>query len=484
MLRAFIRDSAIYGTATILVRGVSILLVPIYTRFLAPADYGVIDILGVFSSFVGVIVSLEIVQAMARFYPDASDHRERVRLASTALIFALAGLTLSLIVGELLADPLAGWLLGDPGHADIVRIALLAIWANGLFYVVQSQLRWQLLATRYAFASIVYTLVSMGVAVFMVAIVHAGVAGVFFGQLIGALVGSVMSIGFAADIYRPLFDLGRLRLMLAFSLPLVPSSLGVYVTQYIDRIVITALLGLTELGLFGIGYRLASLTTLLTLGVSSALTPLVYTHYRDPSTPSDLARIFRYFSGFALVLALGLSLFARELLTVLTTPAYVPGAVVVPLLTPALLLAGMYMFAPGLAIAKRTGIVAALNLVGAGANTVLNLLLVPLIGIAGAAAATLASQALVFAVQMVYSQRLYPVPHDWMRLGFAVAGAVVAYLAGAQLDLGWWPTIGVKLAIIGLATAWFIWLGLVERSELGRLATLVRSRLLDLRGTR
>ncbi len=482
MLRNFIRDSAIYGTATILVRGVSILLVPVYTRFLAPADYGAIDILGVFSSFVTVLASLEIVQAMARFYPDTREPRERVQLASTALLFVLAALTAFLVVAELAADPLAGWLFGSRDSATIFRVALLAIWANGLFYVVQSQLRWQLMATRFAIASVAYTLVSMGVAVSLVAFAHAGVAGVFIGQLIGAAVGGALSIGFARDTYRPVFSLDRLISMLRFSLPLVPSSLGVYLTQYIDRIVITAMLGLTNLGLFGIGYRLASVTTLLTLGVSSALTPLIYTHYREASMPTDLARIFRYFTGLALFITLGLSLFAREALTIVTTPAYVPGAVVVPLLTPALLLAGMYIFAPGLAIAKRTGIMAGVNFAGAAVNTVLNLALVPAMGIAGAASATLVSQSLVFGIQMVFSQRLYPVPHDWRRLGFAVAGVVVAYLIGSVIDLGWWPTIGVKLVIVGLVVAWFVWLGLVDRSELVRLRTLVGRRFLEQRG--
>lgn len=479
MLRAFIRDSVVYGIATILVRGVAILLVPVYTRFLAPADYGAIDILGVFSSFVTVLASLEIVQAMARFYPDTRGPHERVQLASTALLFVLAAFTAFLVVAELSADPLAGWLLGSRADAAIVRVALLAIWANGVFYVAQSQLRWQLMATRFAVASIAYTLVSMGVAVALVAFAHAGVAGVFIGQLIGATVGCALSIGFARESYGPVFNLGQLRTMLRFSLPIVPSSIGVYVTLYIDRIVITAMLGLTNLGLFGIGYRLASVTTLLTLGVSSALTPLIYTHYREASMPADLARIFRYFTGLALLITFGLSLFAREALTIITTPAYVPGAVVVPLLTPALLLAGMYIFAPGLAIAKRTGIMAAVNVAGAVANTALNLALVPAIGIAGAASATLISQALVFGVQMIFSQRLYPVPHNWRRLGLAVVGVLIAYVLGSVIDLGWWPTIGAKLAIVGLVVAWLVWLGLVERGELARLSTLVGRRALE-----
>ena len=77
MLRRFLRDSAIYGLAGILVRSVSLLLVPIYTRILSPTDYGIVDLITLFTAFVGVTVALEIGQSLARYLPDADSNEER-----------------------------------------------------------------------------------------------------------------------------------------------------------------------------------------------------------------------------------------------------------------------------------------------------------------------------------------------------------------------------------------------------------------------
>jgi O-antigen/teichoic acid export membrane protein len=475
MLKAFVRDSAIYGAATVLVRGVALLAVPILTRFLSPADYGTIDIVAVFTSFAGVIVSLEIVQAVARFYPDTPDADERVSIASTSLWFAVFGYGVLLVVGQLFAPELATWLLGSEVRASVIRVALVAISANGVFYVIQSQLRWRLLAARYAVASVAYAVVSIGASVVFI-VAGAGVAGVFEGQVVGAVVGGILSMSAVRADYRWRVDRAKLRAMLAFSIPLVPSSLGLYVTLYIDRLSINAFLGLTAVGLFGVGYRVASLVTLANVGIQGALTPLIYTHFREDATPREIGRLFRIYAAGTIALWLGLGLYARELLAAITTPAYADGAVVVPLLAPALILGGLYIFAPGLNIAKRTGRVALVNIGGAVANTALNVLLVPRAGIVGAATATLISSAIVFGSNMVLSQRAYPVPHDWRSLAVAAAGASLILVLGWQLS----PSliaIGVKAVLLFLEVALCIAVGLVRVDELRGLGRAVARRV-------
>ena len=474
MLRAFVRDSLVYGLAAVLVRAVSILAVPVFTRFLEPADYGAIDIIAVFTGFVTVLVSLEIVQAVARFYPDGTTREDRIGYASTSLWFTLLTYTGFLVIAQAAAPQLASMLLGGADRTDVLRVALLAIWGTGVFYVAQGQLRWQLLAKRYAMSSIAYAVASLGAGVFLV-VTGFGVAGVFAGQIVGAAVGIALSLWSLRTEYRRSIDWSKLRAMLAFSAPLIPSSLGVLVTLYVDRIAINALLGLDDLGLFGIGFRIASVVTLLSFGVQGALTPLIYTHHRNAGTPGEIARIFRFYAAGAIVVSLGLGLFSRDLLAVLTTSSYSGGAVVVPLLAPALSLSGMYIFAPGPSIAKRTVLIAAVNFGGAALNTALNLLLIPVAGITGAAAATLVSAAAVFSANVWLSQRLYPVPHDWRSLALAVG------VTSVLLAAGWWLVphgpagLVVKAALLAAGAATCVAAGLIDRAEMGRILAAARS---------
>lgn len=481
MIRSFVRDSAVYGFASILVRGIGILLVPIYTRFLAPADYGILDLLSVAASFVGVLVSLEIVQAVARFFPDPEYAADRGVIASTALWFSVLVYGLFALLVQAGAAQIATSLLDGPQREGVVRLAAVSIALNGVFYVAQSQLRWQLLAKRYAISSVVYALVSAAAALTLI-LGGAGLVGVFIGQICGAVVGLVVSLRLAGPIYRLQIRSATLRDMLSFSLPLVPSSVGVYLTLYIDRIVINSVLGVAEVGIFGIGYRLAALVTLVSVGVQGALSPLIYTHHAAERTRTDLARIFGAYVALSLVVALGLGIYAPEIIGLATTAAYERSASVVPLLAPALLVSGMYIFMPGASIERRTSLIAMTNFATAGLNTVLNVVLVPRAGIVGAAAATLTSAVAGFLLSAIISQRFYPVSHRWGPIAICVAGMAVLMVIGVGLPAGTVFGLAAKSGLLLAAVAMCFAGGLISISDVVALRAAVQSVISRARG--
>ncbi len=465
MLKRFLKDSAVYGASSILARGLSLFMVPIYTRVLSPGDYGVVDMLTVFATLMNLTIALEIAQGLGRYTQEARDASERSAYASTALWFTAAVYLTFLLAAIPASGLLSRALLGSAEHELVMRVTAVSIAVGALFYIAQTQLRWELRPTHFAISSIVYTLVSLAVAVQLVVVMRLGVLGVILGQLAGHAAGAGISLYFARRSYAMRFDTARLREMLRYSIPLVPSGIGVFVTLYIDRIALQRLMTLTDVGLFGIGYRVAGISGLLMVGFQGALTPLVFARYKEPGTPAELARIFRVFTALALLTTMALALFAPEILTVFTTPAYYGAALVVPLLAPALLLMNMYIFAPGLGIAKRTGLIAVVNVFGAILNTVLNFALIPLLGIRGAAAATLLSAVAVFVTYLLLSQRLYPIPHAWSRLLLSLGAASLVIWLGAGVGAGTLGAILLKTALLAVSAAVFVGFGLIQFAE-------------------
>ncbi len=417
--RRFFKHSAVYGATNILSRGISLLLLPFYTRVLSPSDYGIIDILAVFATLVYLTVALEISQGVARYFTDSKDSGEKIAYASTALWFSATVYTLFTLIVFASSAKLVQWILESQEHEPIFQIAVLSIWGRGIFYLAQNQIRWQLQPKLYAISSIFFTLVSTGMTVLLVLGLRLGVIGVFYGQLTGNFAGAAMALYFTRHSYRLVFDWAKWREMLQFSIPLVPSSIAVFFAAYVDRIAIKTLMSMTDLGLYGIGFRLASVVSLLMVGFRGALTPLVLTHHRDPDMPAELAKIFRYFLALAMVSFLGLSVFAREILSIFARQEYYSASVLLPFLVPAVWLSGMYIFAPGLAIAKKTKVLGLITCMSAGINAVLNFLLIPYLGVVGAAVATLVGAFSGFAALMAVSQRLYPVPH-WKNITLSV----------------------------------------------------------------
>ncbi len=464
MIRTFARDALVYGAATVLTRATSLIVVPIYTRFLSPADYGVIDLLTIAGNLILLTVALEISQAVARFLPESHD-ADKVAVASTALVFAVGAYTLFGIVG-LLAAPEINLLFLDGAASELtVRLAVVGTCLNGIFQLTSGVLRFQLRASQFAIASLSSSLIAIVVGVVLVAVADAGVDGFFVGQILGGSVGVAMTLTFSRNLYRPTFHAARLRSMLRFSTPLVPSSIGVFVFLFVDRLAISQLMSIADVGVFGVGYRLASAVTLLSFGAQMAVTPLVYARHAEADTPIALERIFRYYVGGAAMLGLGLSLFAPEILRLLTTPSYYGAAAVVPLLVAALILANLYVFMPGLGIAKRTSVFAIINLSGGLLNVALNLLLIPLMGIGGAAFATLISAGGIFSAYAVASQKLYPVPHRWLRLASAVVAVSIVYAVVSQFDFDLVPGIALKVGGMLVALVAIARLGLLQRDS-------------------
>lgn len=468
MLRAFLKDSLVYTIPSLLSRGLSLFLVPLYTRVLSPADYGSLDLLTVFAGIVNLTIALEISQGVARFYPIESDPQRKTGYASVAFWFTLSCYSVFCILCLSCTRLLAPLILGQPGHDRAFQLGIGYITLNGLFYLLQNQLRWELRSQAYAVTSMLMSIVSACLAAYFSYGLHWGLEGLLLGMLIGSGTAIAASMYLLRQSIRFTFDRAILLQMLGFSSPLVLSGIAVWVSLYIDRVMINHFLSIREVGLYGIGYRVASIASLAMVGFQGALTPLVYTHYREADTPFQLARIFRFFMATALIMFSGLTLFSEEILHMLTSASFYSGASVVIYLVPALLLSNMYIFTPGISIAKKTHFFIWINLGSALLNLTFNYLLIPVFGFVGAAIATLMAYVATFATYMTLSQKFYKVPHRWLTIGASTILTVLFTLGAENVmrpPILAWIT---KLATLVVLMIIFIVLGLIRRSEISK----------------
>jgi O-antigen/teichoic acid export membrane protein len=476
MLKAFLKNSAVYGAANMLTRAIQLLLVPLYTRVLTPSDYGSVDMMMVVAAVTLSVLTLEIAQGMARAYGDVTGD-DRAPYASTALWFTVGSATVLATVA-VVGAPLGRVILGA-GMEAAFRVACLAIAAQLFYNLFLVQLRFELRAATYGMTSVLFTVVSNGVAVVLVVVLRTGVIGVFVGQLIGYVTAAAVAGAATRRAYVARFDRAKCREMLAFATPLVFSVIGGHVAMLTDRVVIKSLLGLHEVGVYGIGARVSSTVGLLLSAFGGALSPLIYSRYREADTPTQIARLYRIFLLLVLPILVGLTLFAGEVVRILATPPFYPAADVIPPLALAVMFSGMTIFTPGMGLARKTRLLAVLMVAVAFENVALNFLLIPRLGVMGGAMATMLSAATGFAGFVIASQRYYRVPHRWGRLSLAAAISSAAAAAGyvvGWLALGFLTSIAVKalvwlLALAGLAGA------LLDPHDRG----LVRDRLRALR---
>jgi O-antigen/teichoic acid export membrane protein len=212
--------------------------------------------------------------------------------------------------------------------------------------------------------------------------------------------------------------------------------------------------------------RIASIVVLVMVGFQGALTPLIYAHYQNPKTPIQLEIIFRFYVFCALLMFLFLTFFSYDIAVVMTTPAFYGGADVVIFLVPAILLSNMYIFSPGIGIAKKTHLIIWINVLGGLLNILLNYLLIPRMGITGAGMATMLSCLVIFSAYTVIGQRFYPIPHNWVKIFIAVAFTGALATIVPHLVQNDFLRRALYLAVLCFFPFILIGIGLVRRDEL------------------
>lgn len=422
MIRQLIGHTAAYTFANIVSRGTILVWLVVLPTFLPAADYGVLGLIMTAAAMVNVLVPLEVTQGYARYYPTAPEE-ERRGYAATAWTFTLVTLSVAAFIAWLFSPPLNRLLFGDGTHLTAFRVGIAFFELNTIFYFIQNQFRWDFRARDYIIVTLLFALVTLAASIGLAASLRNPLIGVLVGLVLGAGSGVALGLQRLSPTLGIGIDPAKLKRMLSFSLPIVPGSVAILLSTYASRFIINDLLSLTDVGLFTWASQLAAIPALLLLGVQSALTPLVMKHHPDPQTKAIIARSFEVIVAVELLLCLGLGMFTPEFIRQLGYSRYSGAGPLVMLLAPAYLMLQLYVFAPGFAVAERTGLQLSVSIVGAISAVVLNYLFVTAAGLAGAAAATLVSSALFIGSWFVLSHRLYPVPVNWLRLGLLIAAA-------------------------------------------------------------
>ncbi len=118
------QHSAIYGLGGLVSRFVALLLLPLYTRYLTPADYGAVETLVALAAILATVLRLGIASAFFRFYFDSADTAHRLRVVRTSFWFTMTMATLGLVAGLVLAEPISNWLFDTGDHTTLVRVVV------------------------------------------------------------------------------------------------------------------------------------------------------------------------------------------------------------------------------------------------------------------------------------------------------------------------------------------------------------------------
>jgi O-antigen/teichoic acid export membrane protein len=467
------RHSVIYGLGGLVSRILAVLLLPLYTSYLAPGSFGQVETLTAATAVAVIVLRMGISTAFFRFYFDSKDTAHRLAVVRTSFWFTMAMATLGLALCVAFAEPVSRALqLGN--HPDLVRAAAIGFWAQMNFEQITSLFRVEERSVAFALASIANVLITIGATLVLVVVYHKGALGLLIGNFIGTLCVYVVLLAYRREQLGFQFDRTLFRGMQHFGLPLVPSALALWAINFIDRLFVGGYKGQGEVGIYSAAIKIASVITFAMFAFRTAWPAFAYSIDDDRDAKRTYSFVLTYLLVVASWIALGLGALAPWLTEAMTDPRYQRAEKGIALLAFAgAIYAGYTVLAIGSGRARKTQLNWVVTGAGAAVNIGLLFWLVPRYGMVGAAIATLAAYVVLFAGMALYAQHVYPVAYQWRRVATAVGAGVGLTVAARAAHLGLAPSLLLVLAY-PLALALLGFYLPAERARLRRLVPSLR----------
>lgn len=451
------------AAANLLVELNSLIMLPLLTKNLPASEYGIWVQISVTIGLIPAVALLGLPYTMVRFLP-AAKGKENIRdiFYSMAAIISMVGLIASVVI-FVLAKPIA-FALFD-GRQQIVQILSLLVFLECLISIPFAYFRSVQQIKRYSAFNFMKVFFSLLLVIYLVLSGY-GIYGAVIGYLIAdtlmfLVMGSfvVLELGLSFPSFKNIWE------YIAFGTPTIPGNLSSWIVNSSNRYVIGLLMGTTFVGYFSPGYTLGNMISLFIAPLSFMLPATLSKHY-DEHEVEEVKTIMgfslKYFLALGIPSVFGLSILSRSILNVLSTPEIASqGYLVTPFVALSSLFFGAYVVVvQTMVLEKRTALTGSIWVVAAILNLALNFVLVPLVGILGAAITNLIIFSTAFFATAYFADKSLKIHYS---IDFAIRSSL-ASLAMSILLLHLNPigSMEIILAIVAGALTYFAVLFLLK----------------------
>src|SRR5581483_9045396 len=477
--RTLLGNTLIYGLGNYGIKIIGFLLIPLYTRFLSPTDYGVIALVAMYTQVIFVVMNLGQSFSLFRFYYDHDSDEARERVVAAAMWIVLAFALPLACIPLLFSRPLANLILGDSALWYMMLIGTATVLCKVLLRMPFSLMRAGDQARRYAMWAVTRNGVTTALAVALVAGIQMGALGVVLSQFLGELIMCALLTGVTFRMLRAGWNWQDIKAQLFFGLPLIPAGAAAFALDLLDRWFLKHYSNVGEVGIYSLGYRFGEILAFVVTAFQLSWPQFVFAHKKDENAPQLYSQMTTYWACLLFFMWLGLSVAAPELLRVMATPAYYAAATVVPVVAFAMALDGLtFTVNVGIFFSKKPHLRMAAVVAAAAVNIALNFVLIPRFGMMGAAWATLIGFLVQVSVALTLSRREYYIPYPWVRLGSIVGFAIAVYFVSREVTF---PNLAASIAFKSLLLltypVFLLAIGTFEREDLLRAFAWAQARV-------
>jgi len=467
-LRRVGRDTVIYGSAILLTKLASFVMLPIYTRYLTPADYGTLQLITTTLDVIEIFAGARLVTGIFYFFHKVDTERDRRKvLSSTFAVLAASYLTAG-AAAYAGASFLARLVFGGAGDPTLLQIAAVSLASNAMLVVPMAYLQVAGQSIRFVAVGLSRLVLQVTFNLFFLVVLHLGVKAVLLSTMItNLMVGAVLLAYFLGHVGLGMSGPAT-RALLRFGLPLVAVNVATFISTFGDRYFLQAAADTTVVGIYSLAYQFGFLLAMVGyVPFNTVWEPTRFAIAKRPDRDDVYARGFVYFNVLLLSAAVVFALFVATVLRIMAAPSYWSAADLVPVILIAYVLQGWTeIHNLGIMMQERTELLTWANWAAALVAVVGYAWLIPRYLGMGAAVATVLAFGVREVLVYVWSQRLWPVRYRWAPVLRLTTVALLVCVARTLVPQGGMlHSVAWSLGLLAVYGVGLLYAGVLSKDE-------------------
>jgi O-antigen/teichoic acid export membrane protein len=421
-LKTVLKGSSIYTAGQFLTNLSGFLLIPVYTRYLSTEEYGIIGILEVFLSLMVVVLMFGTHPSQTRFYYDYKDDSKKVgELLFSINCFLVVMVASACFLLTFFGQPIFSMFIRS-NDVTFNPFIVIIIWTTFFSVLNQLVVKFYVTTKKYTYSAVLQFLqflINASLILLFVVYFKEGALGKIKGVLIAEGIFCLFFYWPYAKNFAFKFDLKYVKYTLVFGMPLVFHLISGALLHSIDRVILEKYVPLSQVGIYTLGYQIGMVMSVLVISINKAWTPNYYDLMQQDNKDHayEIRKAFYlWLAGIGTICLIG-SLWAKEILVILTPENFHAASTIAPLILFSYFIYGVYFFVVGpIFYYKKTKTLPLITGSAALLNIGFNFLLIPQIGIFGAAYATLISFLYMATVVYLIGKRLFDPQFDILKI--------------------------------------------------------------------
>lgn len=406
-LPKIIENTGLYSFASFLQKGIGFFLLPVYTAYLTPDDYGILNLLNSIMGFFSILILLSLQGAATRYHFLSTDNDHRKKVWGTILLLVIFNsiiwTSFLIIFHKYLVDPLTG----DIGFWKLTILSLFSVALSPVYQFYQQWLQCNEDGKRYTINLICNFSLTVVLNVVFLCCFHLGVLGMLLSTLIVSIIFFIYSIfKFRTHILLSL-DKSIAKKAYSYSLPLVPHSVSGYCSVMIDRVLLNKITTSAQLGLYSVANQFGTILSSITTSIDKAYNPVFFRSVESGDINKRMNSIIDSSLIFCSFLALLITFFTPEAIGIMASESFAESWKPVTFICFGYVFNGLYFFYVKPLFLGKTQYVFVISLSQLAANLILNIVLIPKLGYLGAGISFLCSQFASSLIALVLSKKFY-----------------------------------------------------------------------------